>query len=478
MILALIGVASAGTLLTLDPDLKVEALPRESVVPPQAIVPDARYTAIDSHATRTLGEALLDVRPLMMKFDGEIEIMSRLEAAVSDVRVIRDLQERRLMYQGLAFEGFAVQRYFQDGLGTEPTAEPYRVVVGDTVEVRAWVDAVALDPYHEPTRADVSEEPELTAFKATRDRLLFSAPALLFVDSVPPGAEVVFDGQVQTTDPAAGFRVYPGRHHLTVSVGDVIVERDDFPIAAGELRHLTVPPSKKELDDLTAALGAGPDRVTLTDAMHRALLELPVPVRVAAPGPAGPLYFRLDGDELYRIDPDDSANAGRSIDADIRIWAGAAWLHDPGFVANAGATDGFTTLNAGAAAAGAAAIWHLPLPKPDPVAAKSHPIDWVAGIGADVIAPGGDVHALPVGDHHVRLRADPYLAFGVPYAQVSIGVLSPFYTAIGARASLPLTGSARLDASFSEGLFAFRSDAPAGSGPPRIASIAVSSSLK
>lgn len=476
MILALISAASAGTLLSLAPDLQVELLPREAVVPPQAIVPDARYTAVDAHATRTLGEALIDVRPLMMKFDGEIEIMGRLEAAVSEVRVIRDLQERRLMYQALAFEGFAAQRYFQDGLGTEPTAEPYRVVVGDTVEVKAWVDAVALDPYHEPTRADVSEEPELTAFKATRDRLLFSAPALLFIDSVPPGAEVVLDGQVQTTNPAAGFRVYPGRHHLTVSVSDVIVERDDFPIAAGELRHLTVPPSKKELDDLTTALGAGPDRVTLTDAMHRALIELPAPVRVAAPGPEGALYFRLDDDELFRIDADGSTDAERSINADVRIWIGAAVLHDPGFAGNSDAPDGFTTLNAGAADVGAAAVWHLPLPVP--TAGKGHPIDWIAGLGADVIAPGGTWHALPVGDRDVRLRVDPYLSFGVPFAQITAGIVSPFYAAIGARASLPITDAARLDASFTEGLVAFRGDAPASWGPPRVASIAVSASLK
>lgn len=479
LILALIAHASAGTLLALDPKQQVEPSPRETVVPSDAIVPDVRYTAIDAHATRQLGEQLLAVRPLMHKFDGEIEIMSRLDAAADEVRVIRDLQERRLMYQALAFEGFAVRRYFQEGLGTEPAAEPYRVLVGDQVEVRAWVDAIALDPYHEPIQTDVSEEPELSEFQATRDRMLFSAPALVFVDAVPPGASVVLDGQLQISDPAAGYRVYPGRHRLIVMAASTIVQRDDFTIGPGELRHVTVPPSKKELDDLLGALREAPDRVTLTDPLFRAMSALEDPVRVTAPGPDGlARAYDLEGDELIRIDPvgDDK----QQVEAKLRLRLGAGVIHDPSYEAGA-APDSFATRTGVGPVIGADASWSIAWPVADVDAMgiagtpPSRP-PLVLGLGLDVFAPGGEHHVL-VDDNPVRLRYAPYVSFGIPQVQVALGAVFPWYASAGVRGSLPLVASSTLDLALMRGLFAFRTDRPLRDAAPTTASIAVSTTF-
>lgn len=480
LIYALIAHASAGTLLVLDPAAQVEALPRETIVPSDAIVPDVRYTAVDAHATRQLGEVLLAVRPLMHKFDGEIEIMSRLDAAADDVRVVRDLQERRLMYQTLAFEGFAVQRYFQEGLGTEPAAEPYRVLVGDHVEVKAWVDAIALDPYHEPIQTDVSEEPELSEFQATRDRLLFSAPALVFVDAVPPGASVVLDGQVQISDPAAGYRVYPGRHRLIVLSAATIVQRDDFTIGPGELRHVTVPPSKKELDDLLAALREAPDRVTLTDPLFRAMAALEDPVRVSASGPDGlPLAFDLEGDELIRIDPE--GDAKRQVDALLRLRLGAGVVHDRSYESGS-APDAFGTRMGAGPVVGAEASWAFPWPvvHSDSMGISELPParpPLVLAMGVDVFAPGGEFHDVPLGDRTVRLRYAPYVAFGIPQVQLALGAVFPWYASVGVRGSLPLRGASSLDLALTQGVVAFRSDRPLQNSAPTTASIAVSTTF-
>ncbi len=480
LILALIAHASAGTLLALDPTLTVEPLPRESVVPLDAIVPDVRYTAVDAHATRQLGEELLAVRPLMHKFDGEIEIMSRLDAAADEVRVVRDLQERRLLYQTLAFEGFAVQRYFQEGLGTEPAAEAYRVLVGDQVEVKAWVDAIALDPYHEPIQTDVSEEPELSEFQATRDRLLFSAPALVFVDAVPPGASVVLDGQMQISDPAAGYRVYPGRHRLIVLSAATVVQRDDFTIGPGELRHVTVPPSKKELDDLIAALREAPDRVTLTEPLFRAISALEDPVRVSAAGPDGlPRTYAVESDELIRIDP--AGDDSRQVDALLRLRLGAGVVHDPAYQTGA-APDTFGTRMGAGPLLGVEASWSLawPVAHVDSMGIAGLPPSrppLVLALGVDVLAPGGEFHDVPLGDRRVRLRYEPYVAFGIPQVQLALGAVFPWYASVGLRGSLPLIASSKLDLALNQGVVAFRSDRPAQESAPTTACIAVSTTF-
>jgi hypothetical protein len=439
--LSLIGTAAvawAGTVLALDDGLKLDLSPDDTVIPGRVIAPDARWTPLDEHAIRTLGEELISVRPLMHKFDGELEIMSRLETATSTVQIIRDADERHLLYVALAFEGFAVQRYFQAELGTDPAAEPYRVVVGDRVEVKAWVDAIALDPFHDPVRQDISEEPELAAFKETRDRLLYASRSRLIVDDVPPGATVVLDGDLtHGVDWAAGTPVPPGRHMLAVMTDGRIVAREVLRVGSGDTWRTHVPPPPAALDELHARLLAAGEHAEIPEAMAIALRRLPPPVTLAIQRDDGPVMYRVDGSSARRVDavPTDADDARRvKLHADLRTWIGAAWVHDDDYyLLNQadGAPSTFPTSNGAAPILGASMMW------PTPVDGLQ------AGAGCDVVVPTGRWQYLPVGDRQsmVRLRAHPYAALGTSWAQGTVGIFTPWHIAVGGRLTLPLLGN-------------------------------------
>ncbi|MDP6931464.1 MAG: hypothetical protein QGG40_01050, partial [Myxococcota bacterium] len=81
----------------------------------------AGWSEQDDGAIATLGQELEEVRPLLEVFDGELEIIRRLGSALSDVQVIRP-EDRDLVFEALAFQGFSIHRYFQDTLATDPTA--------------------------------------------------------------------------------------------------------------------------------------------------------------------------------------------------------------------------------------------------------------------------------------------------------------------------------------------------------------------
>jgi hypothetical protein len=138
--------------------------------PLDLLIPNQGWTAEDARAIETLATELAAVRPLVEVFDGELEIMSRLDRAIADVHVLRDTGDRELLARALRFQGFAVRRYFQGGLATDVAAEPYRIQVGGTWENGPWMDAVALDPDTEDVAADIPEESERAAFGETRAR--------------------------------------------------------------------------------------------------------------------------------------------------------------------------------------------------------------------------------------------------------------------------------------------------------------------
>src|SRR5690606_16054944 len=63
----------------------------------------------------------------------------------------------------------------------------------------------------------------------------------------------------------------------------------------------------------------------------------------------------------------------------------------------------------------------------------------VVGGGFELLMPAGRWHHLPVGRGEHRLRAHAHLAAGTRALQLTLGAVSPWHAAFGARASLPLT---------------------------------------
>jgi hypothetical protein len=430
---------AGGTIVALDGAVAPGPTAGAVVVTPEVIAPDPRWTPLDEHAMRNLGEELLAVRPLMHEFDGELEIMARLEAAVSNVHVLRNEEEKRLLYVALAFQGFAVQRYFQDELATDPAAEPYRVVVGDHVEVKAWVDAIALDPFREPTRLDISEAPELAAFQATRARMLYADPARFYATDVRTDAVVLVDGARLGTNPANGVDLPPGRHLVTMLSDGHIVARQEFRVGPGEVWRMSAPPPRSDVDALIKALASRPDEARIPDRLATTLAELPGPVQIAVADTSGgdALLYRVEGDHLVREaeTPDprvDGATRSPWMQADLRTWVGAGWVHDDSYhLLNDGAPGVASTTNAPAPVVGVGVRYELT-------------DEYGAGGGVDLYAPTGQWHSLPTGSGERRLRAYPHASIGLPPLQLSLGVMTPWHLGLGARFQLPLAGSTQL----------------------------------
>ena len=95
--------------------------------------------------------------------------MARLAKATEDVDVLRSPEERNVLYEALLFEGFAVNRYFQDKLATESAASAYRTGSGAEVYVTAWLDACALlAAPAAPSQAALPEPAQRLAFDDRR----------------------------------------------------------------------------------------------------------------------------------------------------------------------------------------------------------------------------------------------------------------------------------------------------------------------
>ena len=423
-----------------DPDLA----PDLTRVPREVVAPDDGWTEADARALDRLASELEALQPLVHEFDGELEIMGRLEAAIDDVEVVRTQEDRNLLYRALAFQGFAVHRYFQDTLATDPAAAPYRTDIGGTVEVRPWVDAVAVDPDREPDAAILQEEPELRAFDETRARLLLAPKATLVVDALPHDAALHVDGV-----PAPALlrvRVVPGRHRLTLMTDEGIRARADVRVASGSELLFEVPPTERDLVVLAVQLREGPERFVLDNRIAAALARLPPTVHVAVPTGSGSLLYRIDENIAVRATSEGAPAAADvperllpPLAVDLRL--GLAWLYDPAFYsenASAGADRTYATVNAGAPLVG--------------ISLGSTVGDLHAGGGLDVLAPTGPWHVLPVGQRQMRLRAHPHVYGGIEPLQATLGLLLPWHVAVGLRGGVPLTSTTRLEASWIQGL--------------------------
>lgn len=414
-----------------DPELAPDLtrVPR-AVIAPEAGVTDDHIASLDK-----LRVELEAVRPLVHEFDGELEIMSRLQAAIDDIEVLRDGTDRDLLYSALAFQGFAVRRYFQDQLGTESAAAPYRLVVGGTVEVRPWVDAVALDPERQPQSQDIAEEPELRAFDEARARIKVAPQATVVLAELPNGSVLKIDGAVAPA--GLRVRVTPGKHYVSIADGKGIRAHSDVRMAPqGEFR-MELPPSERDLVLLAVKLRDGPTTLTLESRIAAALARLPPTAHVAVRSGEGSLLYRVDenlavlaardgqveGPQPRRPRTTPTVGDGVSVDSHASL----GWLYDPHyFLTNADqAPRTSATVNAITPVIGASTTLAVGPTR--------------FGAGLDLAFPTGPHHTIPVGVGRWRVRPHVYASGGVPALQLTLGALLPWHAAVGLRGEIPLS---------------------------------------
>jgi hypothetical protein len=413
--------ALAGTTLWLrgapDPSL----VPGDTHLTPPEVAPPAAWSPADDRALAQVAAELAAVKPMKDVFDGELQIMRRLDAAIADVSALREA-DRPALWSALVFEGYAVDRYFQQTLATDPAAAAYRVELGERIEVRPWVDAIALDPDRLPTRDELPDEAQFVAYQELRARQLLTANATLVAVGLPSTHRFWVDGRAATVDRK---NVTAGHHYVATVIDGELVSRGELSVDPGEIAALNPMATLADLADLGEALAGGPRSALLSPPMVNRLSGLSAPVTLVVGDRKQPLRYTVQGNTALRADAPDPRPEGGPL---LRVAIGGGWLNDEGFL--------LQNLDAGAPATRATVNSYGPVLH---VGGELGLGPLVGGAGVDLSLPLGDFHTLPVGEERVdtRIRAYPHLAVGLPALQLTGGFWSPFHLGLGPRAHLP-----------------------------------------
>lgn len=399
-----------------------------------------------------LRSELAQVRPLVQEFDGELQIMARLEKATNDIDLLRTPEERNLLQRALLFEGFAVHRYFQDKVGTEAGAAPYRTGSGADAWITSWLDAcslLAVNPT--PSDEDLPEAAQRLAYDNARAHCSAMPSATFIVGDLAAGAEVRLDGVKIEGGPGIRVRLIPGRHLFHVAVGDTILLAQDARIGPGSDVIISAPFGPTELADLEARIGSGTSGWEVPAAAAMPIRGRGEPVYIATPAGERTRLLRVDGavaTELKIRPPESTTRVG----VVGRATLGGGWISTGDFLlqnVDDGATSSVATVNAGT-----------------PAASLSVAVEgrwWTAGVGVDGQLTVGEFHSLPTGDTDTSVFLYPHVAAGLPWVQATVGPLFPWYLGVGGHARLPLFKPVEL---FASGVYGVPLDRPREAGEP------------
>ncbi|MFZ5475657.1 MAG: hypothetical protein ACOZNI_02680 [Myxococcota bacterium] len=434
--------ASSGAVARVVPDAK--SAPLDDLVTGGRPAPDAR-------AIQALRDELAAVRPLIDEFDGELQIMARLQKAANDVHRLDSPADRNLLHEALVFQGYAVQRYFQDKLGVEAAAAPYRAGEGPAALVLPWLDAAALAGAPAPSEAMLPDAPARIAFDNVQAASRAMPSATILVGDVAKGAEVRVDGLLVPGGPGSRVQVVPGRHVFDVRVGETFLLWADARLPAGTDALLTAPFGPAELAELRALIGAGGDGWSVPEAALAVAGAEGEAVYVAVPAGEKTILWRVDSGTAARVKipaaKDERAEGGLSV----LVGAGGGWISTGDFLllnGADGAPESRETVNAGSVGLHLAAEYGM----------------GALALGAGVDAQGalGEWHALPTGDATTRAFVYPHAAVGVRWAQLTVGPMFPWYVGVGGRGRVPVWNGVELFAAgvYGAGLVLDRGDDP------------------
>lgn len=454
LILLLVGPALAdrvywvGTPSDEDRAAVARTVADSTMAPIQDLMQLGPLQAADPDAITRLSTELTAVRPLADEFDGELQIMSRLQKATADVVQLNSPEERDLLEEALLFCGFAVHRYFQDKLGTDPGAAPYRTGDGASALVRAWLEAATLYGAPPPDDRGIPEPAQRLAYDNLRAYMVGMPAATFVVGGLAAGASVRVDG-VLVSGASARVTVSPGTHYWHVQVGDTVLLREKRKVEAGETITIQAPVGPSELATLTGLVESGAVGWSVPASIMTSLQALNEPVYVATPGSREPTLIRLDSGTAtaVRLAADPSATVGLQLTAAV----GGGWSSSGDwFLTNVSDGAPYTnqTVNAATPVLSVGLGWRS---------------TWfAAGAGADVGIPTGDWHQFPSGETQVRTLAYPHAAVGLPWLQATVGPLFPWYLGIGGRAHIPIVGPLELTGG---GIYGIGISRPRDEGP-------------
>jgi hypothetical protein len=396
--------------------------------------------APDPRALATLASELAAVRPLAQQFDGELQIMARLAKATGDVKLLHGPEEAEVLWRALVFEGFAVHRYFQDRLLTEPGAASYRVADAGQAWVAPWLDAAALMGPRAPIDEDIPEPAERLAWDAVRAHAASMPAAVVEVGVVAEGAQVWLDGQPVTPTPGERRLVVPGRHLFSVEVGGQVLLSADRRLAPGASARLDAPYGPREHEAFVSALKAAKGPLAIPAAAQVPLAGQGEPVLLGVPGGEGVTQlWRVDGTQAVPVAvvaPPRASEDGLKVGVAL----GAGWLSTGEFYTErAGqAPHDRATVNAFAPAFSGSARWQRGV--------------LAVGAGVDGQLATGEYHTITTGAQELSTFVYPHAEVGTKWAQATVGYLFPWYLGAGVRGDVPVWRSLHVVGAWTAGI--------------------------
>lgn len=388
-----------------------------------------RFGAEESAAYERLAASLAQVRPYETRLDGELLIMEELAGPIAAVKVVRNPQDRVALTAALAYQGFAIDRYFADDLAKDDRAAAYRVEIDGMTVPRAWADAVAMDPDHELTPYDIAEAPQRVRYNQWRGPIARQLPARLVPVDLPADAVIVVDGKPATPGPTGSIAVVPGHHLVHVELpGGRIGARYDLRLASNDKAEVKLPISPAEVEAWAAAVAHG-DAPATPAGLEGALARIGE-VWIAAPGPGGPQVWAIgpSGPTAVTMPKPERADGdgGWSVSAQVA----GGWLYTADFY-----TQDAADLEPTRALVNAATIG-LGASVDDDIGALR------LGVGVDSQLTLGANHVALYGDTgRTRLRTTPWVGVGIKPVGVIFGWTFPHHPSAGLRVAIPLGDS-------------------------------------
>jgi hypothetical protein len=402
-----------------------------------------RWSADDDRALAAVDEVLREVRPYERRLDGELLILRDLAGPIAAVGALRDDADRARLFAALAYQGFAVNRYYGETLGSDEQAAPWRQAFDGQVLELPWVDAAALEPGKEISPYEIAEAPQRVAYERVRQQVGAALPASLVPKNLPPGAALVVDGRESAPGPAGNVKVPPGRHLAHAEVGGQIVARWDVRLAPGESADLVAPAADPAWQAMLADLRPGAALPAELAAVVDGELWIATP---AADRGDPPTVVAIRNGAVAPV-PLDRAPAPQNRAPDhgkrrgsLALAATGGWFYSGDFYTQNAVEAPHERSTVNAATAGLAAELDLDV---GPVR---------LGVGADAVYTPGPYHVARFGDATTRIRPYPHVAAGLRAVQATAGWVFPQHPAVGLQGAIPLIGPLELVASAAFGL--------------------------
>ena len=211
-------------------------------------------TDADQGLLTAVGAAVDSARKRWNDFDVEQGIAAQIGIAVDAVSLVRSADDRDALVRALLLDGLAASRAFpEQRFATMEEAAPFRAQLSGQAVPRAWLDALALDPDHGWTRADLDDGAGLAALLALQAEVRGQPRAHLTIPGHPPGVTLVVDG-MPIADDAALIELVPGHHYVHAIAGTRIAGRAELDLDPGQSSSFPMLVTDQVLTDGKAAV--------------------------------------------------------------------------------------------------------------------------------------------------------------------------------------------------------------------------------